>query len=177
MRLLKCLSQDCLLEYVSIPQEVSAWKKLHVRLHTVKCDACQNKLSSIRKNWDSYFAPETDITSSLLKVYSRLQTDETLILKGWKLGEFQRRRDMNTALFKGGWLFRGAVSLGLAGLAVFVVLSQVSQNKTIEPRSTIASNQLPLAQIRVEEKNTVKVHYLEPELLQTIEFETTRGSR
>ena len=111
------------------------------------------------------------------KVYSKLQNDETLILKGWKLGESQRRRNFNTTLMNGGWLFRGAVSVGLAAVLVFVIFAQISSNKSEHHPIIASNNPLPLAQIRVEEKNKVRVHYLEPELLQTIEFETARGSR
>jgi hypothetical protein len=177
MRLLKCLKQDLLLEFASIPQEMSFLERTRVRTHTFSCAPCREKLASIQRNWESYLKPEPEITSSLLKVYSKLQNDETLILKGWKLGENTRRRDLNSSLLNGGWLFRGAVSLGLGSVLLFVVISQINLNRADRRPMVAANNPLPLAQIRVEEKNKVKVHYLEPELLQTIEFETTRGAR
>lgn len=175
MRLLKCLKQDALLEFHSIPQEMSAFKRTCVRTHLATCEDCRARFEKIQSMWQSYFKPEPDITSSLLSVYSRLQSDETLILKGWKLGEAKRKKTMSGLLFNEGWLFRGAISTGLFGLVGFVVVSQTKTNSLSQP--VVAQNKAPLAQIRVEDKNTLKVHYLEPQLLQTIEFETTRGSR
>jgi hypothetical protein len=43
------------------------------------------------------------------------------------------------------------------------------------PVPVAANEHLPFAQIRVEDKdnNRVQVHYVQPELLQSVEFETT----
>ncbi len=109
--------------------------------------------------------------SSLMRVYSRLQKDETLILKGWKLNEGRHKKSLGGILVNGGWLFRGAVSMGLAAVVISVVMSQQSNGK----QSNAVIQQGPLAQIRLENKNGVRVHYLQPEVLQTIEFETTRA--
>lgn len=177
LRLLKCPKQDALLEYFSIPDEISFIKKTCTRMHLASCSECQERSKKIQSIWKSYFKPEPEITSSLLSVYSRLQRDETLILKGWKLGETKRPRPLSGFLFNEGWLFRGAVSFGLFALLGFVVVSQMRGGSSYAPQPIVAQAKAPLAQIRVEDKNTLKVHYLEPQLLQTIEFETTRGNQ
>lgn len=177
MRLLKCPPPDALLEYHSVPQEISRFKRISTRIHLASCQSCRTRVEKIDSMWKSYFKPEPEITSSLLSVYSRLQSDQTLILKGWKLGDTKRRKNLGGMLFNEGWLFRGAVSFGLFALLGFVVFSQIRTNSQSARQPLMAQNKAPLAQIRVEDKNTLKVHYLEPQLLQTIEFETTRGSR
>lgn len=177
--LLNCPKPEVLLELFTIPDEISLRQKLSTRAHAFFCAGCQDKLAQLQRSWSDFFKPEPDITPSLLKVYSRLQSDETLILKGWKLGEAPRRRGARHFLFKEGWLFRGSVSLAMASMVVFVVTTSLSprQNATedlmVERRS--ATGEVPLVQIRIQKKDQVKVHYLQPELLQTIEFETTRA--
>jgi hypothetical protein len=109
-----------------------------------------------------------------LRVYSRLQADETLILKGWKLNNVKRRKEVSGFLLNEGWLFRGGVFLGLGAVVGAVVFSSLNQ-KPLSPEGIPLKG--PFAQIRLQEKNKVKVHYLQPELLHTIEFETTRSGR
>jgi hypothetical protein len=105
-----------------------------------------------------------------MRVYSRLQKDETLILKGWKIGEVPPRKSVLKVLMKEGWAFRGAIGIGLAAAIVLVLHNQQMEKP---PMAQAMSRHVPLAQIRVEGKNNVKVQYLRPELLQTVEFETT----
>lgn len=179
MRILKCPKSEELLEFVSIYKELSVTSRLSTRAHILRCKKCSEKRAEIQTMWDSYLTPQPDITSSILSVYSRLQNDETLILKGWKLGESPKRRDSWAQTFvKEGWFFRSAVSMGLAAVFAFVVATQLASQRTSEiVQPGQSANKSPLAQIRVQEKNRVQVHYYEPELLQTIEFETMRGSR
>lgn len=167
----KCPSQEKLLEFYTIPKEVSLFKRVWIKFHLFSCTSCTEKLTNLQINWQKYFSPEPDIMSSLMRVYSRLQKDETLILKGWKLNEGRHKKSLGGILVNGGWLFRGAVSMGLAAVVISVVMSQQSNGK----QSNTAIHQSPLAQIRLENKNGVRVHYLQPEVLQTIEFETTRA--
>lgn len=179
MRPLKCLKSEELLEFVSISKELSLLSRLSTRFHVLTCKKCSVKREEIQAMWDSYLTPQPDITSSILSVYSRLQKDETLILKGWKLGESHARRESWFSYFVNeGWVFRSAVSMGVAAAFAFVIATKLGVNQQSEVTLPSASlPKSPLAQIRVQEKNRVKVHYMEPELLQTIEFETTRGAR
>ena len=167
----KCPGQEKLLEFFTIPQEINLVKRGLLNYHLIKCESCAKKLQTLKQNWNQYFSPEPDVTSSLMRVYSRLQKDETLILKGWKLSETRQAKNLTGILFNGGWLFRGAVSIALAAVVISVVMTQQNENKEINNISQTP----PLAQIRLENKNGVKVHYLQPELLQSIEFETTRS--
>ncbi len=167
----KCPNQEILLEFFTISHEINLIKRGWLKYHLLSCKPCAEKLQSLKSNWQQYFSPEPDITSSLMRVYSRLQKDETLILKGWKLNETRPQKNLSGILFNGGWLFRGVVSVALAAIVLSVVVTQQSNSKEINP----AISSQPLAQIRLENKNGVKVHYLQPELLQSIEFETTRG--
>jgi hypothetical protein len=167
----KCPTQEKLLEFHTIPQEINFFESGRIKYHLLSCECCTEKLRTLKAHWQQYFAPEPDVTSSLMRVYSRLQKDETLILKGWKLNETRSRKNLKGILFSGGWLFRGAVSLALAAVVISVVITQQNNSK----EANTSSSTQPFAQIRMENKNGVKVHYLQPELLQTIEFETTRG--
>ena len=176
MRLLKCPKPDALFEFVSIPSEVSPWSRMSIKLHALACPPCQEKMNAIQAKWDAYFIPEPDITSSLIKVYSRLQKDETLVLKGWKLGRTQQTSQWGSGFLKQGWLFRGAVSLGLGSVAILLVTTQVKSDKAPMTAAVYRSAHVPLAQFRVEDKNSIKVHYVQPELLQSMEFETTSAS-
>jgi hypothetical protein len=166
---MKCPQSEILLEFVSIPDEMSRIKRMQLRSHMFLCAPCQSKVTSLRKGWSKFLVPEPDVTSSLMRVYSRLQKDETLILKGWKFGETVPRRNMESILLKEGWLFRGMIGVGLTVAIALVLHNQQFQRNTPTPAPV---RHTPLAQIRVEGKNNVKVHYLEPELLQTVEFET-----
>ena len=171
----QCLNQEEVLALVSIPDELSLFKKASSRTHLWTCKKCRESVAQMKNTWASYFKPEPDITSSLLKVYSRLKTDETLILKGWKLGEIRPPRTWNTILLREAWLFRGAVSLGLGSILGIVLYTQFTDDE--RPRRMAQAEQAPLAEIRLQDKNSVKVHYLQPELLQTVEFETTRPNQ
>ncbi len=178
MPLLKCPDTDSLFEFVSIPSEMSLWSRANMKTHLFVCPLCQKGAQSIRDKWDAYFTPEPDITGSLIKVYSRLQKDETLVLKGWKLGGVQRQTSFRDSVIGQGWLFRGAVATGLAVVAFFLVNPQGKLEKGDVLATAIPqSAQLPLARFRVEDKNRIKVHYVQPELLQSMEFETTSIGR
>lgn len=174
---LRCPKPDSLMEFVTVPSEMSRWKRFSFRAHTLACKPCQEKISVIQTKWNSYFRPEPDVTSSLIKVYSRLQKDETLILKGWKLdGVKPAAPSISTSLLRQGWVFRGGVSMGLASILLLLVFSQVrTENEGPMTAAMTHSANLPLAQFRVEDKNSIKVHYVQPELLQSMEFETTSG--
>jgi hypothetical protein len=170
MRLLSCPKPENLFEWVSIPQELPLWSKVALGTHTMTCSSCQDQVESLRRTWQAYFTPEPDITSTLMKVYSRLQKDETLILKGWKLGEF--RPEANRLSWSQHWVVRGGLVMGLGSIVGLVVLTTgIRGDKT--GVALMASAKVPLAQIRYEDKNIVKVRYVQPELLQSIEFETT----
>lgn len=171
--LLSCPKPEDFLELVSVPDELSLGAKYALKAHLGFCSQCKSSFEATQLAWKTFLKPEPEITSSLLKVYSRLQTDETLILKGWKLSNQRRKKELKGILFNEGWLFRGGVFLGLGILVGILAFSTLNQ-KTLEKGSHLMG---PLAQIRQQEKNKVKVHYLQPELLHTIEFETTRSSR
>lgn len=173
--LLSCPKTESLLEFVTIPSEMRRWDRITFQVHSLTCQSCQEKMSAIRNKWDSYFRPEPDVTASLIKVYSRLQKDETLILKGWKLdGVKPASPSLSTAMLRQGWVFRGSVSLGLASLLLLLIFSQMKEEESVPYTAAVphAAN-LPVAQFRVEDKNSIKVHYVQPELLHSMEFETT----
>ena len=171
MPLLKCPKQEILLEYVSSPMGLGIWDRMTIRWHSLRCQTCHEKVSLIKSKWDSYFLVEPDdITSSLIRVYSRLQNDETLILKGWKLNNLRSPRGFTSLLLGGGWLFRGAVALGVGCLITFLFTAQVSSGK--RSQELLPGMKVPYAQIRFEDKNRIQVRYVRPELLQSIEFET-----
>lgn len=181
---LKCPKQESLFEYISIPREISLWKRLAIRLHTASCRNCQERMSTIKTKWDAYFTPEPELASSLIRVYSRLQNDETLILKGWKLSEQRPQSSLRRRLFAEGWLFRGAVSLSLGSLLLLFVVTQVrsmrdmTSPENVAQSSNVSTNEnIPFAQIRIEDKNRIQVHYVRPELLQSMEFETVSATR
>jgi hypothetical protein len=167
---MKCPKPENLFEFVSIPEAMSFTDRVFIRTHVFVCKACKEKSESLLQSWKKCLSPTPDVTTSLMRVYSRLQKDETLILKGWKLGDSASRRNVSSILFKEGWLFRGAVGIGLAAAVSFVIYREQSPSA---PRAKVA--RVPFAQIRVEQKNSVRVHYVQPELLQTVEFETTSG--
>jgi hypothetical protein len=150
--------------------------RMRVRVHLVHCRECASAVEDIERQWNSYFSQNQDITPSLIRVLGRLKQDETLILKGWKLDR-PPRVSMTHPLLNGGWLFRGAVATGLAGMTFLFVSNSIRSNSVPPLVSTPQSAQLPLAQIRQTEKNGVRVHYVQPELLQSVEFETTSRTR
>ncbi len=169
----KCLKPETLLEFVSLPEEMGRLQVLKIRWHLRSCEPCQAVEAQVRTQCARYFHPEPEITSSLLRVYSRLQRDETLILKGWKLDEPRSVKTAQHALLREGWLFRGGLALASL-IMVGVVAFSSTQNEEGEKVAVRRNeNRPPLAQIRIEQPGRVKVHYVEPELLQTMEFETT----
>lgn len=178
MWLLKCPNQETLLSWMTISGELPARERVAAKCHIFFCQSCQTQTESIRKTWNHYFKPEPDITSSLLRVYSNLKDDETLIIKGWKLDQRQnRKRSLSHLMFKEGWLYRGAISTGFAGLVLFFGYTSLRPNTPaavgVPVANRTSNNEAQFMQIRVQEKDRVKVHYIQPELLQTVEFETT----
>lgn len=170
MRPLECPKPEHLLEFVSIPSEVSLVSKFHTHVHLRFCRSCSTQAQSIRTQWERVLVPEPDITSSLLRVYSRLQKDETLILKGWKIGE-QRRTGLEThASVISGWAFRSGVFAALLAVVGFYIFKSLPLKQTVEMASSTA--RLPFAQIRTEAPSRVQVRYVQPELLHSVEFET-----
>src|SRR5262249_30526052 len=128
-------------------------------------------------SFEAFFKPEVDVTSSLLRVYGRLQNDETLILRGWKLNEARPTRDAKYWLFQRGYLFRGGLAFGAVALVLSLAVTRMNPAGDA-PAETVAASKTheappPFAQIRIEDRNSVKVHYVQPELLQSTEFETT----
>jgi hypothetical protein len=174
---MKCPKQEALFEFISIPDELSRWERFRTQWHTRSCASCQEQMQAIRSTWESYFTPEPDVTSSMMRVYSRLQSDETLILKGWKLSEFRPARAPLRA--RANWAFRIGASFAAALLLVVFAAPQWRALHPVAdaaaPVPVAANEHLPFAQIRVEDKdnNRVQVHYVQPELLQSVEFETT----
>jgi hypothetical protein len=169
MRRPNCPKTETLFELVTVAAEMPRLKRARLNWHLRSCSACKTQAESISQTWSGFFAPEPEVTSSLLKVYSRLQNDETLILKGWKLSQarVQRRSSIKLA---DGWLVRGGVAAAVVGALSLVFWSRSS---LYEDKDLLnASATLPFAQIRIEDKNTIKVHYVQPELLNTMEFET-----
>lgn len=182
---MKCPNQESLFEYVSIPGEMRRMARFRIGLHTGRCAKCQQQMQKMKATWESYFTPEPDITDSLMRVYSRLQADETLILKGWKLNDFRAVRSITRTVRESrvaSWASTGALAVAAMLLIIFAGpqlfrAGSVPVAPVALPPSAVAStsSKLPFAQIRVEDKdnNRVQVHYVQPELLQSIEFETT----
>lgn len=184
MRFLNCPRNEELLEFVSIAQELSARRRLGFRMHMKICSGCRRKAEQLSQRWEAFFQPEPDITSSLMQVYSRLQSDETLVLKGWKLNDPRllsgRWRAPAVQTYRRWVVSGGVVSAAAAMLAVVLWmpgrndgrsdLSNASAQVSLPRNSPV-----PFAQIRTQDRNRVEVHYVQPELLQTIEFETTNG--
>ena len=179
MRLQKCPKPEALLELLTIPRELSFRERALLRSHALFCRSCQEKLKGIKQNWENYSNPEPDITPSLLRVYNRLQNDETLIFQGWKLGQKPKpNRNIIHWLFEEGWAMRGAVTTAAAAVIIFTVVTFMQpESPSPEPRfaSTEVAEEVPYMQFRFKDKNNVQVHYVQPELLQTIEFETASG--
>lgn len=165
-----CPSQETLMGFLSMPAEMRRWERLKVRAHLVRCNPCQEKKARIQATFDSYFQPEPEVASSLLRVYSRLQRDETLILKGWKLNDFRSQRPSAVKVMARSWGFPAGIAVAL-GLSV-VFFSPAFRQNVQEAPVEYASAGMPRMPIRVREKNSVKVRYVQPELLHSVEFET-----
>lgn len=177
MRLSKCPDTQALFELVSMPRELSLARRTFLNTHNRFCADCRQKASALTERWAAVFAPEIDVTSSLLRVYSRLQRDETLVIKGWKLSE--TRQASHAARAAQDWMFRGAVAFGALAVAVWVVGPEVFSTNgqkalmnASAPIQARSARSAPFAQIRTEDKNSIKVHYVQPELLHSVEFET-----
>lgn len=154
-----CPNSERLFEWISIASEMRLTARVRLWIHTRLCADCRLRLFHLKESWQSLLCPEPDVTASIIRVYSRLRRDETLILKGWKLGESSKKQTQ--------WLFRGAV--GLCALVIAFVLALPNSVEETTPKQ----NDSPLAQIRYENKNRIQVRYVRPELLQSIEFETS----
>jgi hypothetical protein len=167
----RCLSSDALFKYFSVRNEVRLFDQVKTFFHLKKCTQCESKYKTIQNTWKEYFTPEPEIAPSLIKVYAKLQRDETLVLKGWKLENFSQSYKLNHWLFNRGWLYYGSVPTALAAVITFLAVSQNSKNPPV-----VANNKqsLPYAQIRYEDSNKVNVIYVKPELLHRVEFQTTR---
>lgn len=175
--MLKCPKSEKLLEYVSIREEMTLPLRLGIGVHCWRCHKCKAQVAAIQKSWSSIFAPEPDVTSSLLRVYSKLQNDQTLILKGWKLDT--ARPVQRTVRKPSTMIWPAAAGFAVAALLTGGSLFQWRSIWNAEPLPTAAvsltgedESDSPLAQVRIEDKNSVKVQYVRPQLLQTIEFET-----
>ncbi len=167
-----CFKPEMLLEYISLPEQVGTWRTFQIRRHLKGCADCRKIETQVRSEVASYFAPEPEITSSLLRVYSRLQKDETLILKGWKL-DGRRAPTARQTFVNGGWLFRGGLAVASLVIVAMVAFNSGSNEDAERYARLRQETKPPMAQIRIEQPGRVKVHYVEPELLQTMEFETT----
>ncbi len=171
MRRPSCPNSESLLELVSIPGEMSRWALLKTKAHLFRCVPCQGKLSHIRATWNSFIQPEPEVASSLMKVYARLQRDETLVLKGWKLGDIRGLRPSNARLFFRSWAFPTGIAMAL-GLSVVFFSPAFRPAEPMEDLASVTSPNIPLSAIRTRDRNSVKVRYVRPQLLQSMEFET-----
>ncbi len=171
MWLKNCPSSELLLETITIPNEMGRWDLLTIKAHVFRCKSCQKGVARLKMAWSGYFQPEPEIASSLLKVYARLQRDETLILKGWKLSDFRSQRPSIGRQFLQSWGFPTAIAVALG---IFAVIFSPAFREVTQEESQLAAVRegLPLSPIRVRDRNSVKVHYVQPELLHSMEFET-----
>jgi len=169
--LFKCPSKDAWLEWVSTPQSISLLKKFYFRTKLTICSHCQETEASVKKLWMQFSEPEPDLTDSLIRVFHKLQKDETLVLKGWKLNEPPLKKRAPVIPLR--WV-------GVATAATMLFVSAwwlQSQQPVHKPIASRAFTTFPKAQIRRQENNTVKVHYIQPELVETLEFETDSNRR
>lgn len=166
-----CPSNETLLESLSIPGEIGRFRLWKLKFHTLRCQPCQKNVARLRETWDAYFQPSPEVASSLLRVYSKLQRDETLILKGWKLDDFLSRRPSSTQLFLRAWGFPTGIAVALGLFAVFYSPFFRASEEAVE-YAAAPQPQVPLSPIRVRDRNSLKVHYVQPELLHSMEFET-----
>jgi hypothetical protein len=172
-----CPKEERLLELASVAAEMPCTDRLRLKWHLSGCASCRARVDELKSAFESYFAPEPDIASSLLRVYGRLQADQTLVLRGWKLNETRSRADWRLVLLQRGWLFRGG--LAAAGLmvawGVWKVPGAGTLPKAVAPLPQQPPDSVgppPWAQLRIENGNSVRVHYVRPELVHFSEFET-----
>ncbi len=164
-----CPSTERLLESISFPGERGFLSLARLKAHTFGCRSCKKNLNELRDTWKNTFQPEPEIATSLLRVYSRLQRDETLILKGWKLEDLLNKRPSSSRLFLRTWAFPAGVAF--AAIVSVLWFSPYFGSQETEIAATKQS-QVPLSSIRVRDGNAVRVHYVQPELLHSMEFET-----
>lgn len=173
-----CPKEERLLELASVAQELPRTERLRLKWHLSGCASCRTQVEELRMAFESYLTPEPDVASSLLRVYGKLQADQTLLLKGWKLNETRTGTDWKSVLLQRGWLFRGG--LAAAGMAVAwgVWLAPGTSTSAMAPLPQQPPDSVgapPWAQIRIEDRNSVRVHFVRPELVHSSEFETVSG--
>lgn len=182
MLFLKCPKNEKILELVSIAKELPRFERMALGAHMRFCADCRKNAEVISERWKAFFQPEPDLTPSLLRVYSRLRQDETLVIKGWKLNDPRllagRWRPLVESRAK-RWIVSGGLASAIAATLAVVIWTQVDSRPRMQANNAAAHltapqpSQIPFAQIRLQDKNRVQVHYVQPELLHTIEFETT----
>lgn len=174
-----CPKEERLLELASVAAEMPRTERLRLQWHLAGCASCRTQVDELRLAFESYLAPEPDVASSLLRVYGRLQTDQTLVLKGWKLNETRAAADWKSVLFRRGWLFRGGLAAAGMVVAWGVWLGPggagTLANAPIPQQPPESIGAPPWAQMRIEDRNSVRVHFVRPELVHSSEFETVSG--
>lgn len=186
MFLMKRPDSEELFEFVSIPQEIPFFKRMKLALFIRFDGETRKQVEKLQATWASYFKPEPDVMDSVMRVYSKLRSDETVILKGFKLCDARPvvRQKREVSVFQ----ILGATSVA-ASVGALVLWTGQTSSPTMQLAEAGMSNvqfmsapiQLkkqdsPMARIRFQDRNTISVHYMQPELLQSIEFETT-GTR
>lgn len=169
-----CLKSDQLLQYFTIQSELGFVTKFKTKWHLKKCQGCAERFNKVQSTWNQYFNPEPEIAPSLIRVYAKLQRDETLILKGWKLENFKSTRSLSQKLFRQGWVYYGAVTSSLLGVMGFFMYNQMTVNRALTLSEKKSS---PVAQIEFNQKDKVNVYYVKPELLHHVQFQTNRSMR
>ncbi len=163
--LINCPKNEKILEFITIKESIPIFKKIAMCIHLMFCKVCSEKKKVFTKEWENLTEPSYDITKSLLRIFSRLQNDETLILQGWKLGKIPRKRWVPFLISPRFVL----VATFLLAIAIFVIF----KNGTGKVYTLKSEDHLPYIKYRFQDKNKVTVHYIEPELIQTVEFETS----
>lgn len=173
-----CPKEERLLELASVAQEMPRTERLRLKWHLSGCASCRTQVEELRMAFESYLAPEPDVASSLLRVYGKLQADQTLLLKGWKLNETRPATDWRSVLFHRGWLFRGGLAAAGIAAAWGFFLAPGSPSTAMAPLPAQPPDSIgapPWAQFRIEDHNSVRVHFVRPELVHSSEFETVSG--
>lgn len=173
MRTLKnCPSKEKILEFSCFSGALSFFEKLSIKMHLFHCQKCKEKNAEAFSHWQNVFHLKNDFqTESLLNVYSRLQKDETLILKGWKLENPTFRGSERFALSK-------TLNVGLAVITLVVIstFTFLGTNIFRTPNQVYSLKEAPRntlqAKVKIKDRNRVQTHYLEPQLIRMVEFET-----